>query len=187
MPPPPATDGTLTEGALPTPRLPIGPASAGAPPDALLAALLEGLATPDLRLTTLTPEGMRLLGQLLREATRGSVELLSARAALKREMRADVTMIGAQKNNPLKFSPTVEAALQHLLGPQVPGFMAPAPAMRDAFDDLRAHQLGVMAGMRAALEGVLGRFDPAQLESQLAQRGGGGLVAAAGNPLPWKG
>jgi type VI secretion system FHA domain protein len=116
---------------------------------------------------------MRLLGQLLREATRGSVELLAARAALKREMRADVTMIGAQKNNPLKFSPSAEAALQHLLGPQVPGFMAPAPAMRDAFDDLRAHQLGVMAGMRAALEGVLGLFDPARLESQLAQRGGG--------------
>ncbi|MEO7244054.1 MAG: type VI secretion system-associated FHA domain protein TagH, partial [Rubrivivax sp.] len=177
-PSPPANDGTLTEETLPTPRQqPNAPAPASAPTDALLAALLDGLATPDLRLTALTPDGMRLLGQLLREATRGSVELLSARAALKREMRADVTMIGAQKNNPLKFSPTVEAALQHLLGPQVPGFMAPAPAMRDAFDDLRAHQLGVMAGMRAALEGVLGRFDPAQLESQLAQRGGGGLSA----------
>jgi type VI secretion system FHA domain protein len=61
-------------------------------------------------------------------------------------------------------------ALQHLLGPPVPGFMPPASAMRDAFVDLRAHQLGVMAGMRAALEGVLGRFDPRQLEGKLSKR-----------------
>ena len=48
--------------------------------------------------------------------------------------------------------------------------------MRDAFDDLRAHQLGVMAGMRAALEGVLQRFDPAQLEGKLTRRSGIGSL-----------
>jgi type VI secretion system FHA domain protein len=48
--------------------------------------------------------------------------------------------------------------------------MAAAPAMRDAFDDLRAHQLGVMAGMKAALDGVLDRFNPQQLEAQLTQK-----------------
>ena len=42
--------------------------------------------------------------------------------------------------------------------------------MRDAFDDLRAHQLGVMAGMRAALDGVLQRFEPAQLEGTIAAK-----------------
>jgi type VI secretion system FHA domain protein len=113
---------------------------------------------------------MRLIGELLRESMRGAVELLVARAALKREMRAEQTMIVARENNPLKFSPSVEVALQHLLGPPSPGFMAAAPAVRDAFDDLRAHQLGVMAGMRAALDGVLQRFDPQQLESKLGAR-----------------
>jgi FHA domain-containing protein len=136
----------------------------------LLNALLSGLGTPSLRLEALTPETLLLVGQLLRESTRGAVELLVARAALKREMRAEMTMIVARENNPLKFSPTVEVALQHLLGPPVPGFMPPASAMRDAFVDLRAHQLGVMAGMRAALEGVLGRFDPKQLEGKLSKR-----------------
>jgi len=144
------------------------PASAHA--DALLAGLLQGLDTPGLRMVTLTPETMQLIGQLLRESMRGTVELLVARAALKREMRADMTMIVARENNPLKFSPTVEVALNHLLGTQSPGFMPPAPAVRDAFDDLRAHQLGVMAGMRAALEGVLQRFDPQQLESKLTRQ-----------------
>ncbi|MDE2160691.1 MAG: type VI secretion system-associated FHA domain protein TagH, partial [Burkholderiales bacterium] len=141
-----------------------------APADALLAALQEGLATPGLRLDALTPDLMRLIGVLLRESTRGTVELLVARAALKRELRAEMTMIVARENNPLKFSPTVEVALNHLLGPTTPGFMAAAPALRDAYDDLRAHQMGVMAGMRAALEGVLQRFDPRQLEAKLTHR-----------------
>ena len=136
----------------------------------LLAALMQGLGTPGLRMDALTPQSMLLLGQLLRESIRGTVELLVARAALKREMRAEVTMIVSRENNPLKFSPTVEVALQHLLGPPAPGFMPPATAVRDAMDDLRAHQLGVMAGMRAALEGVLQRFDPQQLEGKLTKK-----------------
>jgi type VI secretion system FHA domain protein len=138
--------------------------------DALLGALLQGLDAPGLRIDALSPALMLLIGQLLRESTRGAVELLLARAALKREMRAQMTMISARENNPLKFSPSPEAALQHLLSPPAPGVMAPAPAMRDAFDDLRAHQMGVMAGMRAALEGVLQRFDPQHLEAKLSKR-----------------
>lgn len=156
---------------------PAAPSSSSAPPAPpspteveLLGGLLQGLGTPGLRLSALTPDTLQLVGQLLRESIRGAVELLVARAALKREMRADVTMIVARQNNPLKFSPTVEVALQHLLGPPAPGFMPAAAAVRDAFDDLRAHQLGVMAGMRAALDGVLGRFDPAQLEAKLTHR-----------------
>jgi type VI secretion system FHA domain protein len=48
--------------------------------------------------------------------------------------------------------------------------MGAAPAMRDAFDDLRAHQFGMIAGMHSALEEVLQRFDPAQLERTLGKR-----------------
>jgi len=145
-------------------------ASASAGESELLAALLAGLDSPGLRMDSLTPHLMKLIGQLLRESTRGAVELLVARAALKREMRAELTMIVSRENNPLKFSPNADVALQHLLGPPAPGFMAAAPAVRDAFDDLRAHQLGVMAGMRAALDGVLQRFDPAQLEGKLTKK-----------------
>ena len=96
--------------------------------------------------------------------------LLVARAALKREVRAEVTMIVARENNPLKFSPSVDVAMTHLLGPTARGFMPPALAMRDAYDDLRAHQFGFLAGMRAALEGVLLRFEPAALEAKLTQK-----------------
>lgn len=174
----PPRDARIGAPAAPAPARPApmpapAPAPRAAPPvadDALLAALLQGLGVPGLRIEQLTPELMQRLGTLVRESTRGAVELLVARAALKREMRAEMTMIVARENNPLKFSPSVDVALQHLLGPPMPGFMAAEPAVRDAFDDLRAHQLGVMAGMKAALDGVLGRFDPQQLESKLTRK-----------------
>lgn len=139
---------------------------------ALTAALREGLAVHNLPPETLvlTPALMRLLGRLVHEATRGTVDLLVARAALKREIRAEVTMIVSRENNPLKFSPSAEVALGHLLSPPARGFMESDKAMRDAYDDLRAHQFGFLAGMRAALEGILKRFDPAVLEGKLTQK-----------------
>ena len=156
------------EAAAPRPTAEV----AGSRDAALLEALCEGLGTPDLRIGALSPELMRQLGQLLRESTKGTVELLAARAALKREVRADVTTILASANNSLKFSPSVEVALQYLLGPKMMGFMPPVESMRDAFDDLKAHQLGVMAGMKAALAGVLERFDPKVVEGKLTANSG---------------
>ncbi|RZL08901.1 MAG: type VI secretion system-associated FHA domain protein TagH, partial [Rubrivivax sp.] len=146
------------------------PAGESADQAALINALREGLGMPALPVQSLTPEFMKLLGQLVHESTSGTVDLLVARAALKREIRAEVTMIVAKENNPLKFSPSVEVALNHLLSPPARGFMPPAQAMRDAYDDLRAHQFAFVAGMRAALEGVLKRFDPNVLEGKLTQK-----------------
>lgn len=153
---------------------PAAPAAAAAAPvsaDALTRAFLAGLGTPNLPLPDgITPEMMERVGRLLREATQGTLDLLLARATTKREVRADVTMIVSTDNNPLKFSPDVAAALTHLLVPQGPGFLTPVAAMRDAYDDLRSHQFGFMAGLRAALAGVLKRFDPTVLEQRMAQK-----------------
>ncbi len=155
------------------PAVMAAPASAPATPTAasaaLLAAFRRGLNVPALDLPALTPELMELIGQLLHVAARGTVDLLGARATVKRELRAQGTNIVPNHNNPLKFSPNAEVALQHMLTPAVRGFVAAAPAMRDAYDDLRAHQFGVVAGMQAALEAVLQRFDPARLDEQLVE------------------
>ncbi|SFO11275.1 type VI secretion system-associated FHA domain protein TagH [Nitrosospira briensis] len=139
--------------------------------DELLRAFLDGAGVPDVSIPAgLTPQFMALLGHLLRESTQGTLDLLLARTLTKREVRAELTMIAPKENNPLKFSPTVEVALTHLLAPQGQGFLAPLQAMRDAHDDLRSHQFGFMAGMRAALAGVLERFDPTYLEGRLTQK-----------------
>jgi FHA domain-containing protein len=139
-------------------------ASPGAVPattDQLMRALLAGAGLPAMEIPGgLTPKLMFQLGQILREATGGMLDLLAARANTKRQVRADMTVIVASDNNPLKFSPGMEAALSHMLVPRGKGFMPPLRAVDDAYEDLRAHQVGFMAGMRSALTVVLGRFDP---------------------------
>ena len=135
--------------------------------DELSRAFMRGLGSPTLAPVEVTPELMQLVGELVREATQGTIDLLIARAMTKREVRADMTMIVAKGNNPLKFSPNVSVALAHLLAPARAGFLAPVAAMRDAYADLRTHQFGFMAGLRGALAGVLKRFDPEVLEKRL--------------------
>ena len=119
----------------------------------------------------LSPELMRRLGELVKVATQGTIDLLQARATLKREMKTEVTMIASRDNNPLKFSPDAHAALAHLLSTQsIRGFLDPVPALKDSYDDLLAHQVGFIAGMRAAMQGLIARFDPASLEGRLTRK-----------------
>lgn len=136
----------------------------------LMAAFLRGVGSAHQMPQTMTPELMERIGVILRAATEGTLQLLLSRQEFKREVRAEVTVIGAQRNNPLKFSPTAEVALAHLLGPGIRGFMRPDEAMQDAFNDLRAHQFGVMVGLHAALAHVLTRFTPEALEKRLTEK-----------------
>jgi len=118
-----------------------------------------------------TPEQATLIGALLRETIAGTLGLLATRTIAKRELGAGLTMPQTRENNPLKFSTDVDAALAHLLGPPQRGFIGPLSAVQAAFADLRAHELAMLAGMRAALEAVLARFDPQALEARFASRG----------------
>jgi FHA domain-containing protein len=159
------------------PAMPSMPQPAAAAPmpsaaaiDALTRAFLEGAELqPHALAQGLTPETMRVIGSLLRSATSGAIDMLAARAATKREVQANVTIIAVSANNPLKFLPNAESALQQLLGKKMPGFMRADIAMRDAFDDLRAHEVGVIAGTRSALTEVLSKFDPSTLEQKLTK------------------
>ena len=117
-----------------------------------------------------SPELFSAVGAMLRIAVNGIHRLIGMRAAAKSELHADLTMIQVRGNNPLKFSPDSAIALKMLLQPPVQGFMSGPAALRDAVIDLQSHQVGVMAGMRAALGAVLERFDPVQLETQLSSR-----------------
>ena len=144
------------------------PVATSHPPDALWAAFCEGAGVEVPLPQGLSPEQMRVLGTILREAVEGTLRLMAVRATAKTELRAAVTTIRARNNNPLKFSPGADTALAQLLQPPLRGFMAGPVAMQDAMHDLVGHSIGTMAGMRAALAGVLARFEPSQLESKLA-------------------
>lgn len=169
---PPAAAFVPPAAVVPTQPAAAAAPAAGVPADqaALIQALREGLNMPGLPMQALTPDFMRLLGQLLNEAAGGTVDLLVARQTLKKEVQAEVTMISTKGNNPLKFSPSAEVALNYLLNPPARGFMPAQQAMRDAYNDLRAHQVAFVAGVKSALEGVLKRFDPAVLEGKLTQK-----------------
>lgn len=168
--PPPLADppSAAPETASDLPPTPSAMPHAAAGDDPLLAAFLRGLQRLDPAPQQLTPALMERVGALLRRATEGTLHLLLARQQFKHELRATRTLIAAQDNNPLKFSPTVDVALAHLLSPGVRSFMPAEAAMRDAFNDLRAHQFGVMVGMRAALKQLIGRFSPDELEKSIA-------------------
>ena len=132
----------------------------------MLHALLRGLGLPDVQPARTPLETAELVGAMLREATAGTMAVLLARAMTKRESRLDMTVLGAQANNPLKFFPDAESALAQMLTNAMSGYMPPVKSIGSAFEDLKAHELAVIAGMRAALSGVLARFDPALLEAQ---------------------
>ncbi|NTV96338.1 MAG: type VI secretion system-associated FHA domain protein TagH [Thiobacillus sp.] len=141
----------------------------------LIAKLAEGLNMPGLQVPPAEAEAFMLeLGKMFRTAVEGVHTLLLLRAEVKKELRAeDRTMIASRENNPLKHTETVEEALNYLLayGAANAAFLPPARAMEDAFRDMRAHELAVMAGMRAGLAGVLKRFDPKALEPRIKKAG----------------
>lgn len=139
---------------------------------ATFQALLEGLGLDPTRAPNLPePEFARLIGAMLREALRGTMGVLRARSMTKREARLDTTMIVARDNNPLKFFPDVDSALAQMLTGRSAGYLPPDEALKRAFVDIEAHELAVLAGMRAALAHVLGRFNPASIEAQLKDPG----------------
>jgi FHA domain-containing protein len=151
--------------------VPRAPGSSGAATDSeLLAAFLRGVKTNHQMPTELTPELMERIGAMLHTATSGTLQLLLSRQEFKKVLQSEVTMISMVANNPLKFSPNAEVALAHMLGPKVRGFMGAEESMTNAYADLRAHQFGVMVGMRAALSHVLGLFTPEMLEKRLTEK-----------------
>ncbi len=108
-------------------------------------------------------------GQMLRVLTQGTMEILQSRSDVKKEFGMDVTRIGAQMNNPLKFSHSSNEAMVKLLT-QAEGYMSAHDAVKEGVVDAKAHQVAVMAGMQAAIVSMLERFKPEALEDQLNSR-----------------
>jgi type VI secretion system protein len=156
------------------PQAPRAEAAAALPAGAdLLQAFLRGAGVPQLSLgaeQALTQ--MESIGRSYRQMVEGLIDVLRARASLKGEFRMSQTMIRPVENNPLKFAPNVEEALLLLLRPGSQAFMPPDQAVAESFEDLRAHQLAVMAGVQAAIRHLLGRFQPSVLEERMEKPSG---------------
>jgi type VI secretion system FHA domain protein len=162
-------------------------ANAGAPPQTALdfVELLRGAGLPD---RDMSPETMRELGQALRVVVQGVMEVLHARTEIKSQFRLPLTRVKAAENNPLKLSPNVESALHTLLVQRNAGYLGTVAAFEDAFADIRAHQLAMLEGMRAAFEAMLTSFTPAELEKHFerAMKRGGILGGRPGKSKYWE-
>lgn len=155
------------------PLAPVAEPTPAVPQPDLLQAFLRGAGLDQLRIDPQQAQAqMESLGRSYRLMVEGLIDVLRARSSLKGEFRMQQTMIRPVENNPLKFAPNVEEALLLLLRHSNQAFMAPDQAVQDSFDDLRAHQLAVMAGVEAAIKHLLGRFEPSELEARMAKPGG---------------
>jgi type VI secretion system FHA domain protein len=142
-----------------------------------LRVFMEGAGLP--YKSASAAESERLLrdcGAILRAAVEGLMMLLIARGEMRKEFEAEErTMVAARDNNPLKLMADPHEAMQFLLDPtdRTDGFLDLVQAIGDACEDLRAHELALMAGMRAAILGTLRRFDPQVLEKAFEKSSGG--------------
>lgn len=151
-------------------------------PDAALRAFMEAAGLPFKEIPAEQAERMlRDCGAILRAAVEGIMMLIIARAEARKELQAeDRTMVGAHANNPLKLMSDPHEAMAFLFDPseRTDGFLDPVQAVGDACEDLRAHEQALMAGMRAAVIGVLRRLNPHALEVAFEKS------TTAGLPLP---
>lgn len=177
----------------PPPLAPAAPPAAanvatGAGGDDALEAFLRGAGVTQLRIDRGEALAqMEAIGRSYRQMVEGLVDVLRARASLKGEFRMAQTMIQPVENNPLKFAPNVEEALLLLLRSGNQAFMPADQAIAEGFDDLRAHQLAVMAGVQAAIKHLLKRFEPATLEARLNKPSGiGSLLSNSHRAKYWE-
>jgi type VI secretion system FHA domain protein len=154
-----------------------------------MQAFLRGLGDVGL---TIAPEQQAEFfenaGAVAQVIVKGLLTLMLARGEIKKELRAEErTMLASRANNPLKFMGTPQEAARFLFDPaaaRAGAFLAPATAIEEACGELVAHELGLVAGMRAAVIGAIKRFDPAALELKAGK--GGGLIAMSRKARLWE-
>jgi len=132
-------------------------------PNLDFAAMLAGAGIDSARVT---PELAQQFGQILRVVVAGVMDVLRARERIKDEFRMRMTTFKAADNNPLKFSANVEDALHNLLVKRNAAYLGPVEAFEDAFQDVRNHQMAMLAGVRVAYEAMLGEFEPGRLQEK---------------------
>ncbi|HUL07776.1 MAG TPA: type VI secretion system-associated FHA domain protein TagH [Candidatus Acidoferrum sp.] len=164
-------------------------ATTGAGSRDLFRVFLEGAGVEDLQLSDADLEKtMHGLGQIFREVIAGLRDILMGRTAFKSEFRIERTMIQQRENNPLKFSISADEALLAILRRPGPGYMPGVEAVHQAIEDVKVHQLAVVAGLQVALTAILREFDPENLKERLEQQRSvlANLMPGAKNAKAWE-
>jgi len=129
---------------------------------------------------------LQLAGQMVREVVFGLMDTLKGRADQKGRLRLHQTGIQPTENNPLKFSASVDEALVKLFDPHTSRYLGPVEAIRESFADLRTHQVALSGAIQAAIDEVMNRIEPRELQERF-DRGlkRGALLGAANKMKYW--
>jgi type VI secretion system FHA domain protein len=159
-------------------RQPEHPAAQQAPgaPGLDLGALLRAAGVDP---STVPPETADTLGKILRIAVQGTLDTLRARDEVKAQFRLAVTRVRQTENNPLSFAVDADDAINLLLNRRNPAYLPPVEAFERAFDDIRAHQVAMLVGLRAGVTSMMNRLDPKQLEEDFEKQAKRGRLLGA--------
>ncbi len=121
-----------------------------------------------------------MLGEILHLTAENLRQFQVARVQFKGKIRSsNHTVAGITDINPLRFAPSVEAALRIMLGPRQKGYLKSQDAIKGAFDDLRQHQLGTVSAMQVAIRKIFAELDPKSIDAAIeADRGVGKLLSS---------
>jgi type VI secretion system protein ImpI len=136
------------------------------PPAAAAAPVARATPAPPMAETAGSATLPADVDQIFRVVVDGVMDVLRARAEIKNTFRLPVTIIQRSENNPLKFAPNPEEAMLKIMAPSNGAFMSGTAAFEDAFDDIRCHQMAMLAGVRAAFESLLVHFNPDRFEQE---------------------
>jgi type VI secretion system FHA domain protein len=168
-PPPPQPEARQEPPPRPVADQPASPGGdAGRAVAAFLAAC--GLSPADVGAADLTAV-MDRAGRMLLHSVTGLHGILSARQLAKQEFGIERTMIERSGNNPLKFTLDAKEAMHTLLCVEIPGFIRGDAAVEQAFSDIKAHEVAMLAALQEALRSVCDRLSPTSVERTVGQAG----------------
>lgn len=128
---------------------------------------------------------LQMAGQMMREVVLGMMDVLKGRADQKNRLRLSQTTIQPGENNPLKFSASVDEALLKLLDPHNTRYLGPVEAIRDSFADLRTHQAALSTAIQAAIDEVMNRIEPGELQERFDRGLKRGALLGATNKMKY--
>lgn len=171
-------DATTLHGALDIAPTPVPRDWSDAPPaprphrdGSLIEAFCAGAGLDASALSGEEPhELMTRIGAIYQQTVLGLATLMADRARVKSEAQLDRTTLGAQANNPFKWTPTRRLAQDLLCGAPA-GFLADSEAVRASFEDLGRHMAAMAQGANAAANLAVQTLSPEVIDAEARRQG----------------
>ncbi|SBS38275.1 FHA domain protein [Marinomonas spartinae] len=132
-----------------------------------MQAFLEGLGVSSAVRDELETEKQWFeMGVGLNALLMGVINSLRQRANMKNQMKINRTMFQVEQNNPLKFSATIDDAIQNLYTRKSGSFLGATASIKESFDDLHTHEGAILAAASGSLEALLKLLSPEMISKK---------------------